>query len=545
VSDFPINKALEAAVVAAADDDTPRLAYADWLDEHDDPDRAEFIRVQCRLADLSPADPDWVDLTERQDELAARLKPRYLGLELDRADRFYFGTDLIGNHEEPFRRGFPYFISCQTEGNEWTPKETRRVIAELTRLVRTTTIRGFEPDQMPAAQLAELLAAPVASQLTGFAGRPHAVTEDWEDEFAEFYRVIATHPALRRVKQLYLYGGIPADGVAALAKATALGSVRRMTIQGLDAPKATIDKLTRADWFHQLRHFRVHLYDPAVAEPLTAGLGRLPDLHTLDLPDFNPGMVRVLAGGRFRSLARLMYGGPVAPAFIHLLTRGRFPALVAFEAPRREMKNNAFLELLTAKWLARLRVLNLQQNGIGDKGVAALAAHPVAKSLRVLRLGDNSFGKTGLMAIAKPGAFPKLTTLDLKSYLKRKGTPAELTAFVSALQLPRLRHLDLMGWPLGDAGAKALAASPAFAGLTRLDLSDCKIGDAGAKALLASPHLQNLVELQLNYNSIKTGADALADPAVMPRLGECHLSGNKIPSKSAAKIERDGLYAMI
>ena len=42
-----------AFVHAIADepgDDTPRLAYADWLDEHDQPARAEFIRIQCELA---------------------------------------------------------------------------------------------------------------------------------------------------------------------------------------------------------------------------------------------------------------------------------------------------------------------------------------------------------------------------------------------------------------------------------------------------------------------------------------------------------------
>lgn len=38
--------ALEAAVVAAPDDDLPRLVYADWLDEHGDGERAEFIRLQ-------------------------------------------------------------------------------------------------------------------------------------------------------------------------------------------------------------------------------------------------------------------------------------------------------------------------------------------------------------------------------------------------------------------------------------------------------------------------------------------------------------------
>src|SRR5688572_17915635 len=39
-----------AAIRAAPDDDAPRLVYADWLDEHGDSARAEFIRVQCELA---------------------------------------------------------------------------------------------------------------------------------------------------------------------------------------------------------------------------------------------------------------------------------------------------------------------------------------------------------------------------------------------------------------------------------------------------------------------------------------------------------------
>jgi uncharacterized protein (TIGR02996 family) len=32
------------AIVENPDDDTPRLVYADWLDEHGDPARTEFIR---------------------------------------------------------------------------------------------------------------------------------------------------------------------------------------------------------------------------------------------------------------------------------------------------------------------------------------------------------------------------------------------------------------------------------------------------------------------------------------------------------------------
>src|SRR5262249_1548633 len=39
------------------DDDTPRLVYADWLDDHGQSDRAEFIRRQCQFAQLHEDDP--------------------------------------------------------------------------------------------------------------------------------------------------------------------------------------------------------------------------------------------------------------------------------------------------------------------------------------------------------------------------------------------------------------------------------------------------------------------------------------------------------
>ncbi|MBA4189924.1 MAG: hypothetical protein C0467_18220 [Planctomycetaceae bacterium] len=42
--------ALLAAIIANPDEDTPRLVYADWLDENGQEERAEFIRIQCRMA---------------------------------------------------------------------------------------------------------------------------------------------------------------------------------------------------------------------------------------------------------------------------------------------------------------------------------------------------------------------------------------------------------------------------------------------------------------------------------------------------------------
>jgi uncharacterized protein (TIGR02996 family) len=35
------------------DDNNPRLVYADWLEENGEPERAEFIRVQCELSTIA------------------------------------------------------------------------------------------------------------------------------------------------------------------------------------------------------------------------------------------------------------------------------------------------------------------------------------------------------------------------------------------------------------------------------------------------------------------------------------------------------------
>src|SRR4051794_6643142 len=50
------DEALWQAIIDAPEEDAPRLVYADWLEEHGQPERAEFIRVQCELAKLPECD---------------------------------------------------------------------------------------------------------------------------------------------------------------------------------------------------------------------------------------------------------------------------------------------------------------------------------------------------------------------------------------------------------------------------------------------------------------------------------------------------------
>ncbi|MBX9623115.1 MAG: TIGR02996 domain-containing protein [Gemmataceae bacterium] len=100
--------AILAAVAANPSDDLPRLAYADWLDDHaaDRPDpeaarvRAEFIRVQCEIKRhehlSSPELQRYADLYRRQDALLTNHHRDLLGP---------LGDDL-GPHAAAFSRGF-------------------------------------------------------------------------------------------------------------------------------------------------------------------------------------------------------------------------------------------------------------------------------------------------------------------------------------------------------------------------------------------------------------------------------------------------------
>jgi len=89
----PGHDLLLAAIRDDPDDDTLRLAYADWLDEHGDAERAEFVRVQCRLAALGHG-PLWPHAGLKEaSALAGRLSDEQAGLVLRQAELWELNRD--------------------------------------------------------------------------------------------------------------------------------------------------------------------------------------------------------------------------------------------------------------------------------------------------------------------------------------------------------------------------------------------------------------------------------------------------------------------
>jgi uncharacterized protein (TIGR02996 family) len=83
-------------IVEHPQDDAPRLVYADWLDDHGQSDRAEFIRVQCQLARLPEDDPRRPDLAYCAGVLLRRHGPEW-GKPLERfTRRVEFSRGFVG-----------------------------------------------------------------------------------------------------------------------------------------------------------------------------------------------------------------------------------------------------------------------------------------------------------------------------------------------------------------------------------------------------------------------------------------------------------------
>lgn len=110
-------QALLRAICENPDDDTPRLVFADWLQEHGEDARAEFIRTECEVARMATDDERLNDLIRRAVELQQQFGKKWLS-ELPT-----FGTQLVRWTEgsswlggETFDRGFAACLFVQTAG---------------------------------------------------------------------------------------------------------------------------------------------------------------------------------------------------------------------------------------------------------------------------------------------------------------------------------------------------------------------------------------------------------------------------------------------
>jgi uncharacterized protein (TIGR02996 family) len=125
--DNPDWEALLKGIVAAPDDDMPRLVAADWLEEHNEVERAEFIRLQCELSQYLQLDRKrFLLLRWRETELlnsptagqlwAWEACPHIVTMAFQGSGGLS-GLEIRWADRVRFERGFPVRLVCPAE--EW------------------------------------------------------------------------------------------------------------------------------------------------------------------------------------------------------------------------------------------------------------------------------------------------------------------------------------------------------------------------------------------------------------------------------------------
>jgi uncharacterized protein (TIGR02996 family) len=462
------------AILETPDDDTPRLVYADWLDEHDDAERAEFIRLQIRLATLSADDPQRLTLEERCGALLTEHEDQWLGQLAPLTSTCQFRRGFV----EVVSLGFKQFLANAETIFRLAPvrqlkllrlAHTRESLDNLAASpylgrIRRLDLRGSE---IGPGHLHDLLASPHLANLEELDLGGTRIGPDGVRDLAQ-----ATH--LSRLTWLSLSSDRVGEAVVALAEAPHLGRLEVLDLgQNLiDAP--TLERLAQSPVLARLRHLGLAYNDlnaagaEAIAtSPFWSGLVHLELSGNYALGD---GGVRILAGSA--NLANLQYLG--------LTYCGLAGSVV---------------DLARSPYLTNLRRLTLTQNRIGDASACALATMPCLATGRELRLHGNRIGDRGATALAASPHLPDLALLDLAN--NRLG-PEGAAALARCPRLANLKALHLEDNAIEDAGVQALAASPHLAQLRTLNLRRNRIGDAGAAALLAVPWQLSRLELKLN-----------------------------------------------
>jgi uncharacterized protein (TIGR02996 family) len=109
--------ALRRAVIESPDEDTPRLIYADWLEENGQPERAAFIRAQIEAASAERFGPQARAAAPRAEELLKKHRAAWTAHIRNLGAYFHFGRGFV----EQLTTDVSEFTRCAAELFEIEP----------------------------------------------------------------------------------------------------------------------------------------------------------------------------------------------------------------------------------------------------------------------------------------------------------------------------------------------------------------------------------------------------------------------------------------
>ncbi|VTR97705.1 TIGR02996 domain-containing protein [Tuwongella immobilis] len=415
------------SLLVSGGDDAPRWILADWLEEHDFPERAELIRLQCHLARADDPDDRW-QAERREDLLLFRHRATWASQEIplrrwiridETLDRGLFTRVRLLDVQEGFREfaelaaRWPIEeLALDNPSGEPVPTRALAESAPLRCLRRLNCLRlTNDADIVPILESAQI------AQLQGL------TTFSLTRENANLHRIL-TAISQWRVADLTLtldFSGFPV--LNAVLRALANSQVQHLHFAGVALSEAMIYSLA----------------DSA----LVAGL------QSLDLSD---RAIRTIVLNR-------------------LLDSQSNWGLRQLDLSHNFIDANGATALAEARGLSYLESLNLSRNPLGVTGVTSLFDSPILAGLRQLTLSGTRIYPT----TETPTDASFAEGLRLLNF-SRAGLDATAISRLRQIAFPRLVTLILDRNPLGSEGvAEVFRWLPNLPNLRTLSLRDCML----------------------------------------------------------------------
>ncbi|MCS6866375.1 MAG: TIGR02996 domain-containing protein [Gemmataceae bacterium] len=403
-----LRQSLYRAICSHPDEDMPRWAFADLLEETGnarDQLRAQFIRTQLAVATQPLYSAEWVRARRLYPDIATGWlladtlpKPLPSGFSWR-----YF----------EFRRGFPWAVGVDS----LQPlRDSGLAIFDL------APIQALQLHQPLDGHLGLLAEWPGLERLHGL-----GVAGGWY--CPRTVAQLITAPGACHIHELRIHeDGFSPSGLQTLAESAFFGQLTRLEMYHSRYPGTVIvEALATAEKPGAMRHLAMafcHLTGADVAR-----LVQLPWLQTIEHLELTD---QPLGPSGVRSIA----------------TQGHLTQLRILNLSNTRPGPRGVRALTQSDHLRNLRMLDLSHNSLGPEAIKALAAAEQWDNLSVLNLANNPLDDTGVIALARSALLRGLLELDLRNVTVHDQGAIALaeSPFLDNLLLLDLRGCDQHTW---------------------------------------------------------------------------------------------------
>jgi uncharacterized protein (TIGR02996 family) len=386
-------QALLAAIVENPDDDLPRLIYADFIQEQGQSDRAEFIRLQCQLAQLNEDDPNREKLENREQRLLKRHQESWL--------KPFEGCCT----KSKFSRGFVEEMTLSSSQflfyHKW--------------IFSRTPLRGcrFHKNPVPAS-MRELARCPALEKLSSLVVAWFIGEDGWRD--------LLRSPYLPKVNKLWsIESGLDGTGLRGIASSPKMAELRSITLHNDEAGIEGIRSIVYSPTIAKLEHLHLHnsvsLRDFGAFFAEASWLSHLRTLvfYWCDLTDRS--LISVLQSKQLNQLRTLSLTG------------------------NQLLSTESIITLVNTPELNNLRQLALDGISLNRESVRAIAESPYLRELKKLSLKACAIEDIDLQLLLESSNLRKVQHLELAGNARMGDDLA--SSIIHCPYLSNLQYLDV------------------------------------------------------------------------------------------------------